>query len=383
MKAQSPDPGKNTGLDKNRDTFTLFLGGDVMTGRGIDQVLPHSVPSILHENYVKNARAYIELAERKHGPIPDKISYDYLWGEAQQEFKKHQPDVRIINLETAVTTSNDYWKGKGIHYRMDPQNIPILEWAQIDACILANNHVLDWGYPGLRETLSTLKKAGIQTVGAGLDERSAAVPAVIKTESGRLLLFSYCSTSAGVPKEWRARKDKPGVNFLDRLNAENAEKIIGAISAYKQAGDRVLVSLHWGGNWGYDVSKTHRAVAHQLIDSGIVDVIHGHSSHHPKGIELYKDRPIFYGCGDLINDYEGIGGYEKYRDDLVLLYFLRLDTTGALLSLEMSPMQICRFQLRKASAEDVDWLQNMLDRECRKFGNSVRQTSEQRLAFSF
>lgn len=65
------------------------------------------------------------------------------------------PDFRIINLETSITTSED-WAPKDIHYRMHPANIPCLTVAKVDCCVLANNHVLDWGRSGLVETLETL-----------------------------------------------------------------------------------------------------------------------------------------------------------------------------------------------------------------------------------
>ena len=71
--------------------------------------------------------------------------------------------------------------------------------------------------------------------------------------------------------------------------------------------------------------------AHWLVDGG-VDIVHGHSSHHPRPIEVYRDRLILYGCGDFIDDYEGIEGYEQYRDDLVLMYFATLSpATGELI----------------------------------------------------
>lgn len=134
--------GENTA----EDTLTLFLSGDVMTGRGIDQVLPVSVDPEIHEMYTKNARRYVDLARRKSGDIPDEVSLTYIWGDALQVLEVADPDVRIINLETAVTTSDDYWKGKRIHYRMHPANVPLFTEAGIDICVLANNHVLDWGY---------------------------------------------------------------------------------------------------------------------------------------------------------------------------------------------------------------------------------------------
>jgi poly-gamma-glutamate capsule biosynthesis protein CapA/YwtB (metallophosphatase superfamily) len=73
-----------------------------------------------------------------------------------------------------------------------------------------------------------------------------------------------------------------------------------------------VVSIHWGPNWGYEVPQAQQDFAYTLIDHHGVNIIHGHSSHHVKGIEIHRSRPIFYGCGDLLTDYEGIEGYEFF-----------------------------------------------------------------------
>jgi len=134
-------------------SLRLFLCGDVMTGRGIDQALPHPVRPILHEPYVRDAREYVALAEKANGPIPRPLGADYIWGDALRELERDEVDLRIANLETAVTSAETPWPHKGIHYRMNPRNIGCLVSAKISACALANNHVLDWGYDGLLETL--------------------------------------------------------------------------------------------------------------------------------------------------------------------------------------------------------------------------------------
>ena len=109
-----------------------------------------------------------------------------------------------------------------------------------------------------------------------------------------------------------------------------------------------LLSVHWGGNWGYEISREEIEFAHRLIESG-VDIIHGHSSHHVKGIEIYHDRPILYGCGDFLNDYEGIQGYENYRSDLGLMYFPGMDAaTGRLAELKMVPTRIKHLRVNRA-----------------------------------
>jgi poly-gamma-glutamate capsule biosynthesis protein CapA/YwtB (metallophosphatase superfamily) len=133
-----------------------------------------------------------------------------------------------------------------------------------------------------------------------------------------------------------------------------------------------VVSLHWGGNWGYAIPETHTRFAHALINEAGVDLVYGHSSHHPLGIEVYRGRPVLYGCGDLIDDYEGITGHSRYRVDLALLYLVTLDrTTGELRRLEMIPMRRQLLRLDTARSEDVDWLCATLDRESRRLGAGV------------
>src|SRR5438876_453223 len=157
----------------------LFLCGDVMTGRGIDQALPHPVNPVLYEPYVRDAREYVDLAERTNGPIKRPVSFDYIWGEALPELERASVDLRIINLETAITSAETHWPDKGIHYRTHPQNVGCLSAARISACALANNHLLDWDHEGLTETLRTLDAADIAHAGAGHGLEEAAAPAVV------------------------------------------------------------------------------------------------------------------------------------------------------------------------------------------------------------
>lgn len=361
----------------------LFLAGDVMLGRGIDQILPHSVDPALHEPHVKDARQYVELAEEASGPIPAPVSWAYVWGDALGELERLKPDARIINLETAVTTSDDWWTTKGIHYRMHPDNVPVLRAAGVDVCALGNNHVLDWGRTGLLETLEVLRDCGIAVAGAGREDRGAKRPAVVDGEGGRLLVHSWGMPGAGVPGSWAAGEEEPGVNVLRRLDDESADRVIREIESCRSPGDRVVVSIHWGGNWGYQIPAEQRTFAHRLIDSGFVDMIHGHSSHHPRAMEVYQEHLILYGAGDFLNDYEGIGGREQFRSDLTLMYFPELDAGGRLLRLRMTPMRIRRFRLGHPPPEDVRWLAERMDRECRELGARVIVDPDRRLELSW
>ncbi|HXJ81401.1 MAG TPA: CapA family protein, partial [Candidatus Methylomirabilis sp.] len=355
------------------DPITLFLCGDVMTGRGIDQVLPHPGDPRIYEPHLTSAVGYVELAEAAHGPLSRPVAFSYVWGDALGELARVRPDVRIVNLETAVTVSGEPWPGKSPTYRMHPANVPCLQTAGIDCCVLANNHALDWGRSGLAETLAVLHGAGLRTAGAGRDGEEAAAPALVEVPGkGRVVVFAFGSESAGIPRDWQATPERPGVNLVPDEPAEAIRDIARHIRALQRDRTVVVASIHWGDNWRYHVPDWQRSLAHGLIDEAGVDVVHGHSSHHPKALEVYRDRPILYGCGDFLNDYEGIGGYEEYRSDLGLMYFPTLDAaTGALVRLEMTPMRVRRFRVGLAAPDEARWLAVLLSREGKRFGTSA------------
>ena len=363
---------------------TLFLCGDVMTGRGIDQVLPYPSAPQLREAYVKSALGYVELAENANGPIPKPVDFAYVWGDALEEFKRVAPEVRIINLETAITTSED-WQAKGINYRMHPDNVPCLTSAEINCCVLANNHTLDWGQAGLAETVETLRNVDVKTAGVGLSAVEAEAPAAMTIPGkARVIVFAFGTATSGIPRSWAASEEKPGVNLLHDLSDREISRVATAVRNVKKPGDIVVASIHWGRNWGYRIPRTQRVFAHKLVDEAGVDIIHGHSSHHPKGIEVYKGKPILYGCGDFLNDYEGISGYEQYRSELVLMYFATMDaSTRNLVRLEMTPLEIRRFRLNRVSTRDAQWLRDSLSQQSGGFGTDVQLTPDNTLTLEW
>jgi poly-gamma-glutamate capsule biosynthesis protein CapA/YwtB (metallophosphatase superfamily) len=354
------------------ERLTLFLCGDVMTGRGVDQILARPSSPSLHEPHVRSALEYVELAERANGPIPRPVDHAYVWGAALEVLDRERPDVRVANLETSITTSNDPYS-KGINYRMHPANAPVLGVPRIDCCTLANNHVLDWGWAGLVETLEVLARAGIRTAGAGRDLRAAQALAVLEAGEGkRVLVFAFGATDSGIPREWAAGPARPGVHLLPDFSDSTVERIARMVLAVKRPGDVCVASVHWGGNWGFAIPPAHRRFAHGLIDRAGIDVVHGHSSHHPKAVEVYRDRPILYGCGDFLNDYEGIPCRDNFRHDQVLMYFVTIDgSTGHLVRLRMTPMEIRKFRLQQPSPSGCAWLRETLDRECRAFNSRI------------
>jgi poly-gamma-glutamate capsule biosynthesis protein CapA/YwtB (metallophosphatase superfamily) len=352
-------------------SVVLALAGDVMLGRGVDQILPHPGDPTLWESHVRDARDYVRLAEVVNGPIPVPVDMRWPWGDALDVLAAAGPDVRIINLETAVTYGGDAVPSKGIHYRMHPANLPCLAAAAPDVCVLANNHVLDFGRGGLTDTLEHLTGAGLRPVGAGRNEEAAWRPATVQTGRARVAIVAFGTPSSGIPSSWAAARDRSGVAYLPRLSHAAATRIASSV----HTGDIVVASVHWGTNWGYTVDDEQARFAHALIDAG-VHVVHGHSSHHPRPIELYRGGLILYGCGDLINDYEGIGGYAAYRDELRLLYLVTLDPATGLQELRMAPLHARRMRLEHATRDERWWLAAVLDRVSRELGTRVACDSD-------
>jgi poly-gamma-glutamate capsule biosynthesis protein CapA/YwtB (metallophosphatase superfamily) len=346
--------------------ITLFVCGDVMLARGIDQILAEPCDPVLYEPHVTDAREYVALAEAKSGPIPRGAPPEYPWGDALAILDAARPDARIVNLETSITRRGQHDPDKSIHYRVSPENAACLAAARLDVCALANNHVLDWGDVGLADTLDTLDRLRVGRCGAGRDGDEAIRPAVIELgERGRIVVFAAGCSDAGVPPWWA-----PNVHHL-AFDDESTRRLRRAIEPWRRPHTILVLSIHWGPNWGYAVAPKHRRLAHHVIDEAGVDLVHGHSSHHVKGIEVHRGRPILYGCGDLLTDYEGITSDEVYRGDLGLMYFVAFDDHGSLARLEMAPTRMRRFRITAADAKDTRWLATTLARACGGLGTSV------------
>ena len=355
----------------------VFLTGDVMTGRGIDQILPHPGDPALREPVVSDARTYVRLAEQTNGGISLPVGFAWPWGEALQLLDDFAPDVRVINLETSITVGGEFAPHKAVHYRMHPDNIGCLTAVRPDVCALANNHILDFGYDGLADTLRALADAGICCAGAGLDVEQAQRPAVVMlSDGGRVVITSCGMASSGIPHTWAATGRRPGVAMIPDLSDSSAAEVARRTNVEKRPGDVAIVSVHWGSNWGYDVDSGQIRFAHKLIDEGI-DVVHGHSSHHPRPIEMYRGKLILYGCGDTIDDYEGIGSYESFRHELRLLYFASIEReTGKLSALRMVPMRMRRMRLEGVPDDDAEWLRSTVEQISSRLGTRINTTAD-------
>lgn len=172
-----------------------------------------------------------------------------------------------------------------------------------------------------------------------------------------------------------ANLDQADPAYIADSSPRSVSRAVERLARWRRPGARIVASIHWGGNWGYDIPREERELAHRLIEGG-VDVVHGHSSHHAKGIEVYEGRLVLYGCGELLNGDEGISGQEEFHGDLVLGYLAAVDPAGRLTRLDLLPYRIRRFRPERAAKGDTRWLRDTLNREGRALGTTVELATD-------
>jgi poly-gamma-glutamate synthesis protein (capsule biosynthesis protein) len=232
---------------------------------------------------------------------------------------------------------------------------------------------MDWGREGLAETMASLKQAGIRFAGAGANLAAAEEPAVLQVEgmAGRVLFLAMATRDARVPAGWEATQAQSGINLIE-LDNQHLQRIASVVRRHRRTGDFVIASIHWGDNLSPRLEPETRRFAHLLIDRAGIDLIHGHSAHHVREIEVYRGKLILYGCGDLLNDYEGIDPYRGMRPYLGLVCLADIDPpSGRLRALNMIPTRVKRLRINRAGAEDTRWLLNTLNRRTAPLGLRV------------
>jgi poly-gamma-glutamate capsule biosynthesis protein CapA/YwtB (metallophosphatase superfamily) len=317
--------------------ITLALTGDVMLGRGVDEALRGMRP-----------------AES--------------WGDALSVL--HAADLRVINLECAITTHEYRWSRtpKTFHFRADPTRaVGVLRAARIDACSLANNHTLDFEEAGLLDTLEYLDGAGIRHAGAGRDLEEAARPAILDgLEGEKVALLAFTDNEPA----FAAGVDRPGTNYLPiSLEPEVLDRVEAAIAGARNAGaDTILFSNHWGPNMVERPGDIFRRFARSVVDRG-ADVYYGHSAHIFQGVEVYRGKPILYDTGDFIDDY---AVDERLRNDRSFVFLVSVEG-GKFRRLELFPVVLSFAQTGLATGGEREEILRRMERLSAELGaNFVR-----------
>ena len=319
--------------------LTLAFTGDVMLGRLVNDRLKSMQP-------------------------------EQVWGDVLPHLA--QADLRIVNLECALTTHLQPWSrtDKMFHFRADPEAVRVLQAAHIDACALANNHILDYEEQGLRDTLHILDATGIRHAGAGANAAEAATPAILEAHGDspcRVALLSYTDNEP----DFAATFEYSGTNYLEvSLHAETLTRIAENIAqARAQGADLVVFSNHWGANFVERPSPEFRSFAKRVIELG-ADIYHGHSAHICQGIEIYQGKPILYDTGNFIDDY---AVHPRLRNDRSCLFKLMFKK-GKFCRIELLPVSLSVARVALASGKEFEAICARMEMLCAEFGTKLMRT---------
>jgi poly-gamma-glutamate capsule biosynthesis protein CapA/YwtB (metallophosphatase superfamily) len=357
----------------NPKAFTLTFTGDVMLGRLLDQLMPEHVSN---ERDERIATTFIKahpllLAKGNYTPSSP-------WGTALPLLQSST--LACINLETSVTTAPIPWPNKVFNYRMHPANLaPILHAGGIDYASLANNHTLDFGTEGLAETVKTLQEAKVAYAGVGETAADARKPAVLHLprlsqplEENQQRYTVHVYSASDHPRVWAS---VPGFNLFDYTRDTRSRLREMLVDAEESKPALKVFSVHWGPNYAWEPDGRITSLAHFLIDECGVDIVHGHSSHHVQGVEVYHGKLVIYGCGDFVDDY---ALNEEYRNDLGALWRVVVkEKSGGigLERLEIFPTRVERFRAILLDYKDPDhvWVRRKISELTEEFRTPVRE----------
>ncbi len=247
----------------------------------------------------------------------------------------HSADVALFDLEGPCTDQGGPMIGKMISMRMPVNAIPALRQVGFHVAVLSNNHMLDYGYVGMDDTLRRLNEAGIIPIGAGHNLDEARRPVILERNGLRLGILSYTTT---IPYNYDALPDRPGVapihvktyyepryilmteepglpaKVINVIDPEDLGFLQQQIRQLKKETDAVVVSLHWGVGYYVDQVPYQSELGHAVVDAG-ADLVVGHHSHTLQGVEVYHGVPIFYSLSHSFYDREN----PRFGHEMVLL----------------------------------------------------------------
>jgi len=198
-------------------------------------------------------------------------------------------DITLANLEMPLTRRGREYTNKKFRFRARPDSAFALKKAGINVVTLANNHIMDYGVPGLADTLASLMRAGIESVGASGDLTTACMPLITEIKGVRVAILGYSLT---LPEQFWAGKNRPGTAPL------REKPVMADIAAAREQADIVIVTVHWGEEGSTRLRDYQPRLARLMIDSG-ADAVIGHHPHILQGIERYKRGIIFYSLGNF------------------------------------------------------------------------------------
>ena len=295
-----------------------------------------------------------------------------VWGDLEDRLR--DLDGLFVNLECCLSARGRQWRRteRAFHFRAEPEwAVPALETVGVDACALANNHVLDYEEEALLDTLTHLGTAGIAHAGAGENREAAFEPALVTVGD---LDVAFVSLTDNSP-EYAAGDDSPGTAYVE-IDVDDAETRAAVEDTLARARahdpDLVIASLHWGPNMVEEPPEAHQRFARWLVSEG-VDVVHGHSAHVFQGVEVYEGRPILYDTGDFIDDY---AVDPRLWNDRSFLFELSVSEDGGPVELRLLPTEIDDFAVHRASDGAAQWSRARIQDRSDPFGTTFERDGD-------
>jgi poly-gamma-glutamate capsule biosynthesis protein CapA/YwtB (metallophosphatase superfamily) len=325
--------------DAEARPFTIAIAGDVMLGRLVDRTISRE-------------------------------GFSYPWGNVLPVLR--QADLFLVNLECALTAHTHPWHDgelKAYYFRAKPSVAETLKIGRVNFCSLANNHICDFGVPGMTETLAVLDQAGISHAGVGANLAAAREPAFLSAKGVRVGVVAF----ADYPQEWAATPLTPGINFTPiSQNPEDFARVEEALAWARQQADLVVFSIHWGPNMRPRPTAQFREYARRVIDAG-ADIFWGHSAHVVQGVEVYRGKPILYDTGDFIDDY---AVDDLLRNDLSALFLVRVKPPATVERIDLVPVFISNMQVNRAPERERASFLKRLTLLCAKMGTDLEGDAE-------
>jgi len=203
-------------------------------------------------------------------------------------------DLSMVNLETAVTTAGTP-VSKQFTFRAPPQAFATLKTSGVDVATMANNHGMDYGVQGLRDSLRASAAAGFPVIGIGLDADQAFAAYRTRIKGQRIAVIGATQVlDSNLATAWTAGSGKPGL-----ASAKDERRLLQAVRQARSNSDTVVVYLHWGQERKTCPLQRQRDLAGRLVDAG-ADVIVGSHAHVLLGGGYLYGAFIDYGLGNFV-----------------------------------------------------------------------------------
>ena len=205
-----------------------------------------------------------------------------------------QADLSVVNLETAVTNGGSP-TSKAFVFRTPASAFAALRGGGIDVASMANNHGLDYGETGLRDSLAAAKRYRFPVVGIGLNARQAYRPFRRTINGQRIAVIGATQVlDDELISAWTAGPGKPGL-----ASAKDVPRLLQEVRTARRTSDTVVVFLHWGIELEQCPSTDQRTLAKQLVAAG-ADVVVGGHAHRVQGAGRMGKALVGYGLGNFV-----------------------------------------------------------------------------------